>query len=284
MSLQTFFLENQVLRAEDDAFELRLSSDDLKHFKVLRLRASEHVAVVDAEGVYYECELVDTSGPLPEVRIAGREARRRTRPRLTLFQGLPKGTKMDDIVRHATEVGADAFVPVAFSRSIVDYDSAKAKRKGERWQTIAKSAAMQAGRYEVPCVETPVGAGAACEMLGSFDCVIVFWEGASSANTLSDALAFLAKHLEGADCKTEDLRVAIVVGPEGGLAEEEVESILASNPAARISTLGPHILRTETAAIVGCALVLYELQCGSSADLDADSAHRGGGGASGVRS
>lgn len=257
MSLPRFFLENQVLAAEAEAvFPLRLAADDARHARVLRLAPGEHVAVVDAASDYFECEIVDFSDALPLVRIARHEEAAADGPQVILLQGLAKGDKMETVIRHATEVGVGAFVPLACRRSVVKLDGKKAAAKTERWRAIAKSAAMQSGQPAIPEVSEPVSVREACELLGGATAVLVCWEEAPGSASLGEAV-------RGALAETRtpaaDARIAVVVGPEGGLAAEEVDALLACNPRARLVTLGPSILRTETAGIVAPALVLYEL-------------------------
>lgn len=251
MSLHRFFLDDQVLSAEEGgSFALRLSDADAHHARVLRLAPGEHIAVVDAAGDCFECEVV-RAGDDVVVSIASREGGVEPAFRLTLFQALVKGDKMETVVRHATEVGAGAFVPFSSSRCVSRPDGAKAARKRDRWAAIARSAAMQSGRCAVPEVAPVATFQGALERLGAFDAVVVFWEEAAFASTLHDALA----HVEG----VVGANVAVVVGPEGGLSEDEVASLLAANGAARVASLGPTILRAETAAVVGLALASYEL-------------------------
>ena len=171
--------------------------------------------MIDADQDYFECEIGDFADELPLVSIARHEDASEAGPQVILLQGLAKGDKMETVIRHATEVGVAAFVPLACARSIVKLDGKKAAAKTERWRAIAKNAAMQSGQARVPEVATCTPAA--------------------------------------------DARIAVVVGPEGGLAEEEVRCFLDCNARARLVTLGPSILRTETAGIVAPALVLYEL-------------------------
>lgn len=257
MSLHRFFLENQVLAAEAEAvFPLRLSADDARHAKVLRLAAGEHIAVIDADQDYFECEIVDIADGLPLVRIARHEEAPASGPQVILLQGLAKGDKMETVIRHATEVGVAAFVPLACARSVVKLDGKKAAAKTERWRTIAKSAAMQSGQARIPEVSEPVGVKEAAGTLAGATAVLVCWEEAPQTASLHEAIqGALAETLIPA----ADARIAVVVGPEGGLTEAEVSTLLASNPRASLVTLGPSILRTETAGIVAPALALYEL-------------------------
>lgn len=259
MSLPRFFIDDQVLAAEVcEVFPLRLSRDDAKHARVLRLAPGEHVAVVDGAQDYFECEITSFDDALPLVRIARRLDAPQSGPTVLLVQGLAKGDKMDDVIRHATELGVAGFLPLACERSIVKLDVKKAASRAERWRSIAKSAAMQSGQAAVPEVSSPLSVAQACEQLSGATAVLVCWEEAPQTARLADAIeAALAKTATPA----LDARIAVVVGPEGGLSEREVEAFLACNPHASLVTLGPSILRTETAGIVAPALVLYQLGC-----------------------
>ena len=257
MSLQHFYLDEQVLADEvGGPFPLRLAADDAKHARVLRLAPGERIAVVDAARDYFACEIVAFDGALPVVRIAQRFERADAGPSVVLVQGLAKGDKMETVVRHATELGVSAFVPLACERSVVRLDAKKAAAKAGRWRAIAKSAAMQSGQPAVPDVREPAGLREACALLADSDALLVCWEEAPGASRLDAAL----DRALGGGRAAQGARVAVVVGPEGGLAEREVEALLACNPRASLVSLGPSILRTETAGIVAPALVLYELE------------------------
>ena len=254
MSLPHFFLNDQVLANEAQAeFPLALSRDDAKHAKVLRLAPGEHVAVVDAAQDYFECEIVSFAEALPVVRIAGHLDQASDMPHVCLVQGLAKGDKMETVIRHATELGIAEFMPFAASRSIMKVDAKKAAAKTERWQAIATSAAMQSGQSRL---NQPMKLPAVCAALAGFDAVLVCWEEAPGTAVLHEALASALAHVGKPQVEA---RIAVVVGPEGGLAPEEVETLLTSNAHASLVSLGRSILRTETAGIVAPALVLYEL-------------------------
>ena len=257
MSLHRFFLDDQVLAQEAaPAFPLRLAPDDARHAKVLRLAPGEHIAVVDAASDYFECEVVAVGDGLPLVRIAQRGGERPAGPQVMLLQGLAKGDKMEEVVRHGTELGVVAFVPLACERSVVRLDAKKTASKTARWQAIAKSAAMQSGQMRVPEVSAPRTVREACGLLGGATAVLVCWEEAPEAAGLRAALE---RGLAACGALPADARVAVVVGPEGGLAQAEVDALLGCNPRASLESLGPSILRTETAGVVAPALVLYEL-------------------------
>ena len=277
MSLPHFFLDTQIIAHEsDEVFTLELTDSDARHARVLRLDAGEHLAVIDAEKDYFECEIVSFAENLPRVRIAQKLQATTPSFSVTLFQGLAKGDKMDEVLRHTTEIGIDAYVPLVCERSVVRLEEKKAAKRVERWRSIAKSAAMQSGRLAIPRVGELTNFQQACECLSEFSCVCVFWEEAPMTRCVHDALRELClsqpDNREAVCYKTGDTeakkcacctetqkRVAIIVGPEGGLTQKEIDALLASNVHAHLVSLGPGILRTETAGVVACALVLYEL-------------------------
>lgn len=257
MALPRFFLENQVLaEAAAGTFALRLSEEDMRHARVLRLKAPEHIAVIDAAQDYFECALVSFDNETLMVEISSREDVDVQRPTLVLVQGLAKGEKMDMIIRHATEVGVQAFVPFEAARSVVKLNEKKAEEKQRRWQSIAKSAAMQSGQNLVPEVAAPQTLKEVCSFIAGATMVLICWE-EERAETIH---SFVGHALAKQQTMPEDARVVVIVGPEGGLTEGEVSAFCAANACAQPVSLGPSILRTETAGIVAPALVLYELE------------------------
>ena len=257
MSLPRFFLENQVLAAETEAvFPLRLEADDAKHARVLRLTTGEHIAVIDADQDYFECEIVDFADELPLVSIARHEDASEAGPQVILLQGLAKGDKMETVIRHATELGVSAFVPMSCERSIVRLDARKAAARTQRWRAIAKSAAMQSGQRACPEVGEPMALADVCAFLAHATAVLVCWEEAPLDARIEKALE---RGLRLDRALPENARIAVVVGPEGGLSRSEANALLACNPRASLVSLGSSILRTETAGIVAPALVLHEL-------------------------
>ena len=256
MSLQHFYLHDQVLADEGaPSFPLRLSPDDAKHARVLRLAPGEHIAVVDAAQDYFECEIAAFDDAVPVVRIAQR-LDDEERPLVMLVQGLAKGDKMETVIRHATELGVSAFVPMSCERSIVRLDAKKAAARTQRWRAIAKSAAMQSGQRACPEVGEPMALADVCASLAHATAVLVCWEEALLDARFEKALE---RGLRLDRALPENARIAVVVGPEGGLSRSEADALLACNPRASLVSLGSSILRTETAGIVAPALVLHEL-------------------------
>lgn len=159
---------------------------------------------------------------------------------MTLVQGIPKGAKMDVVIRMGTELGVVQFVPVHARRSIAT------GARTARWRRIAVEAAKQCRRSDVPAVSDPVSLSEALKQVAEYDLILVLWEG-EQHRTIAEELRSSAP----------SSRVAVVVGPEGGLEAAEVAQ--AVDAGAVPVSLGPLILRTETAAIVAVAMVLYEL-------------------------
>lgn len=258
--------------------ELQLDRADAVHAaRVLRLRAGQFVLVSDGDGFDYEAELLQVSPNAVQVRIVS-VAPSPAEPRafLTLVQGVAKGSKMDFIIQKAVEIGVSRIIPVVTERTVVRLDRAKAAARVERWQRIAEEAAKQAGRGRVPVVEEVVHWSDVWQWddLGT---VLVPWEEAAGRG-LMDALQHRPQTSDGVGSEQRSLTVtdagseqrvvtaptatdtggrrafAVVIGPEGGLSPAEVD--LAKSYGALPVTLGPRILRTETAAIVSVALVL----------------------------
>ena len=202
---------------------------------VLRLGAGAEVEVFDGAGGRYPGRLEEG---LETVALGPREDARSGGPEIALLFALAKGDKVDLVVQKATELGAARIVPFAAARSVVRLEGARGEERARRWRRIAEEAARQCGRADVPAVAAPLGLGAALAALPPGTVPFVFHPGGSP---LSHAEAGGARGL------------AAVVGPEGGLADEELEACRGAR-AVRVS-LGPRVLRAETAAIVAVALL-----------------------------
>lgn len=253
MSLYRFFLDTQILADEaDDTFRLDLTHEDEKHAKVVRLRPGEHIAIIDGASDYFECviERIDADGVFVSIT---QHLDAPTLPfAVTLFQGLAKGERFDQVLKHCTELGVSAFVPLLTERTVVKVDPKRIPSKMERWATIIRNAAKQSGLAFIPALEAPVAIESALPYLHEADLVLICWEGALRSGSIRHAIAEAGLR--------RDAKVAIVVGPEGGLADDEVSRILGACPETCLVSLGPTILRTETAAVVSCALALDEMR------------------------
>jgi 16S rRNA (uracil1498-N3)-methyltransferase len=164
--------------------------------------------------------------------------------RLSLLQGLAKGDKMDFIVQKAVELGVSAIYPVAMENAVVKLDAAKAARKVERWQKIAAAAAQQSKRDFIPTVHEVLDFRSALAASGS-ELLLLAYEEEQQAGLRQ----VLQEH-------PEVQSLAIIIGPEGGIAPAELQAARAAG-AVSVS-LGTRVLRTETAGLVAAAAIFYE--------------------------
>lgn len=223
---------------------LPLTDGDVHHIRtVLRAQPGDTIEIASA-GDVWRYEVTSVGEQVSGTRVA-RIASRPAVTRVTLAQALAKGDKVDTVVRQVTELGVARIVPFAGARSIVRLDAHKSAARAERWRRIAESAAKQARRADVPEVAEPVTLLDLPSLLvGSV--VLVCAEDAPDAPGISQALSALADVPEAG--------VAVIVGPEGGFEPEEVAAL--TDAGAIAVTLGPTILRTETAGVVAVALAL----------------------------
>lgn len=218
-----------------------LSAADGRHIRrSLRMRVGDTVTITDGKADY-QCR-IDRFGDDDTVYLIVEE----TSPivsepslKVTLYQGLPKGDKMEWIIQKAVELGITTVVPVATSRSVVKLDAAGGKKKQERWQKIAAEAAGQCGRGCIPTVEAPLSFKEAAARMAT-ERTLVFYEGGG-------------KPLRELITET-DTALSLFVGPEGGIAPEELETLLAGGAVA--ATLGKRILRCETAPLMALSIIM----------------------------
>ena len=221
-----------------------LNIEDSRHaLRVLRLAMGDEIELVCAPGRYLAQITGETDG-LVQVKILQALRQTEARTQVTLYQGLPKADKMEMIAQKTTELGVYAIRPVAMERCVVKLEGKDAGKKVERWQKIAREAVKQCARVSVPEVLEPKKLTQLEEELKQLDVLIVPWEDARDGS-IRRALA----PFEG----REALRVGILIGPEGGISGQEAHW-LAENAGAKLVTLGPRILRTETAGL--CALTM----------------------------
>jgi 16S rRNA (uracil1498-N3)-methyltransferase len=219
----------------------RLQGGEFRHLqRVLRLREGDSVTLFDDTGSEHQGVIVSLSPRVATVRITASAApARESSLALTLYQGVPKGRKMDVIVEKATELGVVAIVPFLSAFAAGSIGAAAAKH--ERWERIALAAAKQSGRTTVPKIGAPLTFAEVLIAAAGHDRALLFFEDAG------------ATAIPSADSLTRPSTAGVLVGPEGGFSTEEVTRAL--NAGLLVCGLGPRVLRTETAAIVATALV-----------------------------
>ncbi len=255
MSRHRFFV-TEPLGERNASFSLPLSPADLHHaVRVLRLQPGELVVLVEP-GVRSHLVRLDAVGPDSLMGRTVDAVLQQAEPHITLVQGLVKGDGMDEIVRHAVELGAERIVPLVTERTVVRLDAAKVDARVSRWQRIAESAARQSQRSRIPVVERPLSVEAFAATLSEAgacgtDRCIVLWED-SLGESLSSVLERLLSDGGRRNRRAADANVALVIGPEGGLTAAEVPRLSAAG--AQVASLGAAVLRAETAALAAMTL------------------------------
>lgn len=227
-SLPRVFLDG----LEPSVLEFELPKSELKKLRdVLRLKAGAEIAVLPGDGTLWRCTLGDTSASRHSVETLTSESRLR----VTLAQAMPRAEKLEEVIRMGTEIGVASFLIFDSDRTQVHWDERKKADRLVRLQTIVRESAEQSFRAVLPTVAFVAGLSSVLS-----DHSIVLSEVERVEDTLSDRLDAL---------KGDE--VTLVIGPEGGWSPREVEMI-GSNAA----TLGPRVLRVDTAAAAACALAL----------------------------
>jgi 16S rRNA (uracil1498-N3)-methyltransferase len=223
------------------------SRNSRKILKVLRLQPGEEILLWDGEGREFRASIKKVLGTRVAVQIVERMQPKPEPPlRVVLVQGIPKGEKFDLIIQKATELGVWTISPVVTERTVVHIPEEKKAARQRRWQEIATEAARQSGRTHIPEVTAITPFSFIWQQLGPESFKLIFWEGETQS---------LKQVLRRVNL-TEFSAVYLFIGPEGGFAKREIEEAVACG-AVPVS-LGPRVLRTETAGLVALSLVLYE--------------------------
>ena len=226
-----------------------ISGSDYNHIKnVLRMKTGEEF-LVSCDGISSLCRLEGFEGDSAVAEIIEEDYQSTDLPvKIYLFQGLPKSDKMELIIQKAVELGVHAIIPTEMSRCVVKLDEKKKKSKTQRWQARAESAAKQSKRSAVPTVYDAVSYKEALNMAKDLDVLMVPYECAGGMWKTRMALSQIE----------EGSSVGIIIGPEGGFEESEVEK--AMDVGGESISLGKRILRTETAAITAVGMVMLHCE------------------------
>lgn len=223
---------------------LTLTGENAQHAKVLRLKAGEEVLVCDGQGMECLCTVSQVESGAFTLTVSQRRASRtEARVMASVYMAYAKGDKLEHVIQKATELGAFEIVAFPSARCVSRPDDKSLKKKVERWQKIAASAAEQSGRGRIPQVVTVESYPAALKRAARADKAILFYEN-EHALTLKMAL-------EGENFQT----ISLLSGPEGGL--EEKEAAMAQQAGLQVCTLGSRILRCETAPLCALSAVMY---------------------------
>ena len=232
-----FFVSPEELGNEN----IQLVGENASHAKVLRLKAGEQVLVCDGEGRECLCAVVDTAWNL-EV-IERRESVSEPGVQVSVYMAFPKSDKLEHVIQKATELGVYEIVAFPSARCVSKPDEKSLRKKLERWQKIAASAAEQSGRGRIPQVVILPSYAEALKRGAEADLPMMFYEN-EQATTLHMAL-------NAGEWKS----AALLTGPEGGLEEKEVAKAMEAGW--KVCTLGKRILRCETAPLCALSAVMY---------------------------
>ena len=227
-----------------------ITGEDAHHIKnVLRMKKGENVYLSCGDEWEYECIIDDFSDDRVILSVADASKPGKELPcRITLYQCLPKKDKMELIIQKAVELGVYDIVPVESSRCIVRIDPKKRVSRVERWNSIAKAAAKQSKRLIEPKVHEPVRFGDAVKEASEKSISFIPYERTEGMDDTRRLFSSI---------KNRDT-IGIMIGPEGGFDESEIETAIKSN--IRPITLGKRILRTETAGMAALSMLTYVLE------------------------
>ena len=240
--MSRFFITSDMI--ENDT--VTLSEEDSQHLaRVLRASVGEEITICDDNGCEHRAEIsAITKKSVTAKILETKPCDTEPKVKVVLFQGLPKGSKMELIIQKCVEIGVHSIVPVATSRAVVKLSEEKGRGKEERWNKIAQEAAKQSSRGVVPFVEAPVSFEEAVRRAADFDMAIIPYEKQEGS--------CLRVALRG---KTPG-SVAVFIGPEGGFEESEID--LATKSGIVPVSRGKRILRTETAPRTALSVIMYE--------------------------
>lgn len=248
-----FFVEPEQIQDKN----IIITGEDVNHIKnVIRLKPGDEISISNgADGKDYRCgiETITETEVLCKLRFIKEDAIELP-AKVYLFQGLPKGDKMELIIQKMVELGVYEVIPVAMQRCVVKLDAKKAKNKVARWQGIAESAAKQSKRAIIPQIHDIMTYQEALAYAANMDWRIVPYEMSESLQEAS-GMAGTKKIIESIKSGES---VAIFIGPEGGFAESEIDNAIAQGM--HTITLGKRILRTETAGMTTMSWIMYQLE------------------------
>lgn len=245
--MQRFFVEENQINIQEKT--IQIIGEDVNHIKnVLRCKIGEQIEICSKEtNKAYLCEIYSMKEYIETTILQELENNKESALHINIVQGLPKSDKMELIIQKGTELGVKEFTPLALKRCVVKIDSKDEEKKISRWQKQAEVAAKQCGRDVIPKVNKIHNINTILDLLKEYDLVLVAYEN-EDKNTLRSELK---------EIKNSNAKIAIIIGPEGGLEETEVSKLKENG--AKIITLGNRILRTETVAMAVTSILMYEL-------------------------
>ena len=239
-----FFVKNEQIKGTT----IEILGEDVKHIKnVLRKQIGDNIEICDQDTEKsYICEIEKIGNESILTNIIEELQSYDDNIKVDIYQGLPKADKMELIIQKSVELGVNSIIPVAMKRCVVKIESKDESKKIARWQKIAESAAKQSGRSTIPEIKNIVNIEKIIQLIKEYDCVIVAYENEKN-NTIKRELLEIKEKVH------DKVKIAVIIGPEGGLEEKDVE--LLKHNGAKIVTL-----RTETVALNVLSVIMYELE------------------------
>ncbi|MCQ2482537.1 MAG: 16S rRNA (uracil(1498)-N(3))-methyltransferase [Clostridia bacterium] len=235
--------------------EYEITGEDARYLSgVLRMRTGEQLTIVNQNRDEYLCEVIGFDKKSVTVSVVNRNINASEPPfKAVLYQSVSKGERMDYTIQKSVELGVSEIVPVFSERCVVRQENGKSS-KLERWQKIAEEAARQSGRGIVPVISEPLSFDTAIKRAGDGDVTLFAWEEEKDKSLKQLLHEFHARLGE----QNELPIINIFIGPEGGYSSEE--AVKAENEGFTPVTLGPRILRTESAAPCVLSMLIYEFE------------------------
>ena len=246
--MSTFYVKNNQIKDG----KIEILGEDYRHLRnVLRYKIDDELEICDENTIRYQTKIENFKESCAICKIQEILNGTTESPiNVTLYQGLPKSDKLEQIIQKTTEMGICEIIPVAMERSIVKMEEKNKVKKLERWNKIAVEASKQSGRQKIPNVEEPINFKNIIENISKYDIVLLLYENEKSV-TIKEAIT---------KRKKESMqKIAIIIGPEGGFSKDEVD-MLSKFDNVHVVTVGPRILRTETAGLAALAMIVYELE------------------------
>ena len=229
-----------------------IQNEDVNHIKnVLRAKVDDIIDICDSEtSKNYICKIEQIEEKNIYCHIIN-EIQTNVEPhiKVSVFQGLPKADKMELVIQKSVELGVYDIIPVEMKRCVVKLNEKDKIKKMQRWQKISEGAAKQSGRDIIPTIHPVINIKTLCENIKEYDLVLVAYEN-EKINTLKQELQKIKQN-------NAETKIAIIIGPEGGIDDKEIEHFKENK--AKIITLGNRILRTETVALNMLSVIMYEL-------------------------
>ena len=231
-----------------------IQNEDVNHIKnVLRAKVDDTIDICDCDtSKNYICKIEKIEEKNIYCHIIEEiQSNVETHIQVSIFQGLPKADKMELVIQKSVELGVYDITPVEMKRCVVKLNEKDKIKKIQRWKKISEGAAKQSGRDRIPKINPIVNIHTLCENMKEYDLVLVAYEN-EKVNTLKQELKKVKQ------AKNKELKIAVIIGPEGGIDQEEIIKLESHN--AKIITLGTRILRTETVALNMLSIIMYELE------------------------